>query len=73
MGQLYSELVENIGDLAEENGQLLIKCQQLEVDESMLNDMLVVKIDDLADENERLECELVSYKRHCMKHHPCRI
>ena len=62
MGQLYNELVENNGDLVEENGQLLIKCQQLEVDESRLNDMLVVKIDDLADENERLECELVSYK-----------
>ena len=62
MGQLYNELVENNGDLAEENGQLLMKCQQLEADESMLNDMLVVKIDDLADENERLECELVSYK-----------
>ena len=62
MGQLYNELVEENSDLAEENDQLLIKCQQLEVDESMLNDMLVAKIDDLADENERLECELVSYK-----------
>jgi len=62
MGQLYNELARKSGDLAEENEQLLIKCEQHEVDERSLNDMLVAKIDDLADDNEKLECELESYK-----------
>jgi len=62
MEQLYNELVEKTGDLAEENDQLLIKCEQLEVDESMQNDMLAVKIGDLAEENEKLESELMSYR-----------
>ena len=62
MGQLYNELARKSGDLAEENEQLLIKCEQHEVDERSLNDMLVAKIDGLADDNEKLECELASYK-----------
>jgi len=62
MGQLYNELARKSGDLAEENEQLLIKCEQHEVDERSLNDMLVAKIDDLADDNEKLESELESYK-----------
>ena len=62
MGQLYNELAEKSGDLVEENEQLLIRCEQHEVDERSLNDMLVAKMDDLAVDNERLECELVSYK-----------
>ena len=45
-----------------ENGLLLVKYQQLKVEEIMLNDMLVEKIDDLVDGNEKLERELVSYK-----------
>jgi len=62
MGQLYNEPARKSGDLAEENEHLLIKCEQHEVDERSLNDMLVAKIDDLADDNEKLECELESYK-----------
>mmetsp|Transcript_38028 Transcript_38028/g.69809 ORF Transcript_38028/g.69809 Transcript_38028/m.69809 type:complete len:377 (-) Transcript_38028:385-1515(-) len=33
MGHLYDDLVEKVGALANENGELLIKCQQLEEDE----------------------------------------
>jgi len=65
MGQSYNELVDKTGDLAEESGQRLIRCQQLEVDladERRLNDMLLEKIDDVADENEKLERKLVSWE-----------
>ena len=61
----YEQHVEKSGDLAEKNGQLLIKCQQLEVDlvdERRLNDMHLEKIDDLADKNEKLDCELIFCK-----------
>ena len=34
MEYLYNELMEKNFELAEENGQLLTKCEQLEVDES---------------------------------------
>jgi len=54
VGQLYNELVEKISDLTEENGQLLIKCQQFKVDEKKH----FGKIVDLAGKNKQLECEL---------------
>ena len=61
----YEQHVEKSGDLAEKNGQLLVKCQQLEVDlvdERRLNEMHLEKIDDLADKNEKLDCELIFCK-----------
>ena len=62
MVQSCEELMKNIGDLAEKNEQLLVKRQQLEVNKKRLNDMLVDKINDLADKKEKLEYELVSSK-----------
>eukprot|EP00579_Thalassiosira_antarctica_P021421 CAMPEP_0201960590 /NCGR_PEP_ID=MMETSP0904-20121228/7286_1 /ASSEMBLY_ACC=CAM_ASM_000553 /TAXON_ID=420261 /ORGANISM="Thalassiosira antarctica, Strain CCMP982" /LENGTH=329 /DNA_ID=CAMNT_0048506591 /DNA_START=36 /DNA_END=1025 /DNA_ORIENTATION=+ len=53
MGKLYDELVENIGGLADENGQLLIKCQQLEVDEKKYKEELAM-MEDLQGENDAL-------------------
>jgi len=49
MGQLLQELEDKNDDLAMENGQLLLECQQLEVHHMV----------GLADKNEQLECEFV--------------
>jgi len=51
MGQLYQELEDKNGDLAKENRQLLVKCQQLDG-----------QMDGLADENELLDCEFLPAK-----------
>jgi hypothetical protein len=53
MGQLSQELEDKNDDLSMENGQLLLKIQQLEVHEQMVG---------LADKNEQLGCEFVPDK-----------
>ena len=50
MGQLHQELEDQNDDLVNENGQLLVKCQQLEVDEQMAG---------WSDNSDQSECELM--------------
>merc|ERR1712194_542382 len=50
MGQLHQELEDQNDDLVKENEQLLVKCQQLEVDEQMAG---------WSDNSEHSECELM--------------